>query len=160
MIIGEQFGYTESGNEKRLYCPRFTANICFFRCGQRGVEKKLTGAGINTTSRAINDLLRLLNVKQNRGNTESERAKNFLAFRYPDIYAIRNSEVIEKSSEHTTAGRTEHEFLRRIDTRIAQSAPEHTLVDVIFHYQRSVSGRQFAITPQSRESAFLTYTHR
>ncbi|MCG7488385.1 hypothetical protein MHN79_02680 [Vibrio sp. Of14-4] len=160
VIIGEQFGYTESGNEEASVLPKVHCKHMFsFNADNEAVEKKLTGAGINTTSRAINDLLRLLNVKQNRGNTESERAKNFLAFRYPDIYAIRNSEVIEKSSEHTTAGQTEHEFLRRIDTRIAQSAPEHTLVDVIFHYQRSVSGRQFSYYATVDVSQLFPYLH-
>lgn len=160
VIIGEQFGYTDSGNEEASILPKVRCKHMFsFNSDDQAVKEKLTGAGINTTSKAISDLLRLLNVKQNRGNTNSERAKNFLAFRYPDIYAIRTSEVSEKSSERTTLSQPEHEFLRRIDTRIAQSAPEHTLVDVIFHYQRSVSGRQFSYYATVDVSQLFPYLH-
>lgn len=162
VIVGEQLGYTNSGNEEDSILPKVRCKHMFaFNADNQAIESKLSESGINTTTKAISDLLRLLNVKQNNGNTDSERAKNFLAFRYPDIYAIRTSEsVIHLDTKlNTYKEDKEQEFLRSIDTRIAQSAPGHTLVDVIFHYQRSVSGRQFSYYATVDVSQLFPYLH-
>ncbi|AQM69934.1 hypothetical protein Vca1114GL_03508 [Vibrio campbellii] len=162
VIVGEQLGYTESGNEEASVLPKVRCKHMFaFNADAQAIESKLGEAGLNTTTKAINDLLRLLNVKQNSGNSDLERAKNFLAFRYPDIYAVRASEAAIHLDTKLNAYQEdkEQEFLRSIDTRIAQSAPGHTLVDVIFHYQRSVSGRQFSYYATVDVSQLFPYLH-
>ncbi|MCJ8292037.1 MAG: hypothetical protein HRT58_19325 [Crocinitomicaceae bacterium] len=84
---------------------------------------------------AIHDLIDALSKKPNIGSSDMERAKNFIAYRYSTIHSVTS----ELSS---SKGKEENEFLENLEVKISNSSLGRKIVDIIFTYQKSVSGRQ------------------
>lgn len=128
--------------------------------------EKLRGYGINTTTTAITNVLRQLCGQQNLGNTDFERAKNYLAFRYPYIYAttrqglaVANTALVNTNIDNPIPS-DDICFLVGIDTRYSDSAPGRVLVDVIFTYQQTISGRQFSYYTSVDVTERFPFLHR
>jgi hypothetical protein len=91
------------------------------------ILKGMTGVG----SDAIQDVIKQLEFSPNAGDSDFSRAKNFVAFRYPDIYLhTHNLKVGTDRSRSDTSY-----FLASIDTDYSEVMSPHAIVDVIFKYQ-------------------------
>ncbi|MDO6708348.1 hypothetical protein [Photobacterium sp. 1_MG-2023] len=145
VIVGvkESSSPVDAGEE--IWLPVVQCNHIFdFDPNPAVILRKLGQSGENTTTKAIANLLNLLRVRQNLGASDFERAQNFLAFRYPDIYETRTSGMLVSGEGNHTIQKDTEAFLLSIETQYSPSAAETTLVDVIFNYQRTISGRQFS----------------
>ena len=91
----------------------------------------------NTTTTAIRVVLNALTTKPNIGASAFERAKNFIAYRYSTIYTKTAG---TDASDDTNA--EESQFLENLETKMSDNSPGRILVDIIFTYQKNVSGRQ------------------
>lgn len=95
----------------------------------------------NTTTTSIRDVLTALAPKPNVGASDNERAKNFLAYRYATIYA--KTAGLEPSKEsQSTDDKDSDQFLENLETKRSNTSPGRSIIDVIFTYQRNVSGRK------------------
>lgn len=95
----------------------------------------------NTTTTAIRDVLTALVPKPNVGESDSERAKNFLAYRYATIYAKTAGLKANKES-NAADDKDSDQFLENLETKPSNTSPGRKIIDVIFTYQRNVSGRK------------------
>ncbi|MCL1124965.1 cyanobactin maturation protease PatG family protein [Shewanella surugensis] len=95
----------------------------------------------NTTTTSIRDVLTALAPKPNVGASDHERAKNFLAYRYATIYA-KTAGLAFSKDESGTEDKDSDQFLENLETKRSNNSPGRTIIDVIFTYQRNVSGRQ------------------
>ena len=93
----------------------------------------------NTTTIAVSDVLNALIKKPNMGLADFERARNFIAYRYPTIY----SNTLRDALPSNTQNRDE-QFLENLELRYSDSAPGRTIVDIILTYQKNISGRQIS----------------
>lgn len=111
----------------------------------KALEKELDSKS-NSTSSAISSVQQLMNVRQNLGRTDFDRAKNFIAYRYPDIYRLSLGEYQSSGRSYDSSSSVDQEecFLAEVQTRYAANAVGRTLVDLIFTYQKKVSGRQYS----------------
>ncbi|WP_299494684.1 hypothetical protein [uncultured Shewanella sp.] len=95
----------------------------------------------NTTTTAIRDVLTALVPKPNVGESDSERAKNFLAYRYATIYA-KTAGLEPKKDNNATDDKDSDQFLENLETKPSNTSPGRRIIDVILTYQRNVSGRK------------------
>jgi len=95
--------------------------------------------GDNTTTVSIRDVLDALTIKPNIGASAAERAKNFLAYRYSTIYSKTTSLSVSNSKDPDDGA-----FLESLEAKSSDGSPGRTIVDIIFNYQKNVSGRQQA----------------
>ncbi|WP_298769918.1 hypothetical protein [uncultured Shewanella sp.] len=95
----------------------------------------------NTTTTAIRDVLTALVPKPNVGESDSERAKNFLAYRYATIYA-KTAGLQANKENNATEDKDSDQFLENLETKPSNTSPGRKIIDVIFTYQRNVSGRK------------------
>ncbi|WP_299008999.1 hypothetical protein [uncultured Shewanella sp.] len=95
----------------------------------------------NTTTTAIRDVLTALAPKPNVGASDSERAKNFLAYRYATIYA-KTAGLEPNKANNSTDDKDSDQFLENLETKPSNTSPGRKIIDVIFTYQRNVSGRK------------------
>jgi len=91
--------------------------------------------GHNSTTTAIRDVISALSTKPNTGATASDRAENFIAYRYSEIYT-KTTELCRKDSKD------ESQYLVKIESKDSDTSPGRKIVDIIFTYQQLVSGRQ------------------
>ncbi|MGR5500796.1 hypothetical protein ACQKP3_08725 [Vibrio sp. DNB22_10_4] len=116
-------------------------------------------SGENTTTIAISNVLDALTKKPNIGVSDFDRAKNFIAYRYPTIYAA--SHQGNHVSNHPNSGHSnanDAQYLEDLQVQYANVAPGRTIVDIILTYQKTVSGRQlsyFASVDVTDEFPFL-----
>ncbi|QUJ69638.1 hypothetical protein KDD30_23175 (plasmid) [Photobacterium sp. GJ3] len=145
VIVGVQEASRSVDAGEEIWLPVVQCNHIFdFDPNPAVILRKLGQSGENTTTTAIANLLNLLRVRQNLGASDFERAQNFLAFRYPDIYETRTSGMLVSGEGNHNVQKDTEAFLLSIETQYSPSAAETTLVDVIFNYQRTISGRQFS----------------
>ncbi|MBB1486724.1 hypothetical protein [Oceanospirillum sediminis] len=110
----------------------------------KALEKELDGNSNSTTS-AISSVLQLLKVRQNLGQNDFERAKNFIAYRYLDIYRLSLGQYQGgRNYDNQSSVDQEECFLADLQTRYADNTAGRELVDLIFTYQKKVSGRQYS----------------
>lgn len=83
---------------------------------------------------AIQDVIRELELKPNLGRNDYDRAKNFVAFRYPDIY-VHTHKMLTGSNAIPNAS------LLRIAFTHFDSQSEHQLVDITLTYKENASPR-------------------
>ncbi|WP_421846556.1 hypothetical protein [Marinomonas sp.] len=167
VIAGEKIGNKTTTSNDPTSLPTVRCKHIFeFDMKPEVIKNKLIECGNNTTTEAIQNLIKLLDTKNNFGITDFERAKNFLAFRYPTIYKTRASEYQTKASGHsskdpysTADDNDASGFLLSIETKYSDSADGHKIVDVIFHYQRSISGRLYSYYASVDVSHIFPYLH-
>lgn len=94
----------------------------------------------NTTTIAISNVLDALTKQPNTGESEFDRAKNFVAFRYPSIYAA--SQAANPSSCHANKQADDEQFLENLELQHSNVAPGRKIIDIILTYQKNISGRQ------------------
>ncbi|KAF7765021.1 hypothetical protein PCIT_b1148 [Pseudoalteromonas citrea] len=83
---------------------------------------------------AIQDVIKELEVTPNMGVTPFDRARNFVAFRYPDMY--------EHTHKMQTGSNTiQSASLLRIDMTMFDSVSSHSIVDITFVYQENSSDK-------------------
>ncbi|MGF1747667.1 hypothetical protein [Vibrio cionasavignyae] len=106
------------------------------------LQKELSGE--NTTTIAISNVLDALTKKPNIGVSEFDRAKNFIAYRYPTIYAASHegNHFASHAPNHSTAN--DAQYLESLEVQYSNVAPGRTIVDIILTYQKNVSGRQLS----------------
>ncbi|WP_051484613.1 S8 family serine peptidase [Shewanella waksmanii] len=97
--------------------------------------KSYTGA----SSDAIQDVIRQLELNPNAGDNDFARAKNYLAFRYPDVYQHTHQLKNKNSSNNGDANQY---FLADVNCNYADIESNQTLVDVVFTYQANDSDQQ------------------
>lgn len=95
----------------------------------------------NTTTIAISNVLNALIKQPNTGESDFDRAKNFIAFRYPSIYASSQS---NKKTCHGSSQNEDEQFLENLNLQYSNVAPGRTIVDIILTYQKNISGRQIS----------------
>ena len=101
----------------------------------------------STTTTAIKDVLNGLTVKPNVGASNEGRAKNFLAYRYSSIFSATSGIAAAANGAAKPAedaGADESQFLASLDAKPSNGTPGRTIIDIIFTYQKNVSGRQRA----------------
>jgi len=106
----------------------------------------------NTTTIAISNVLDALTKQPNTGESDFDRAKNFAAFRYPSIYAIRQpaNHSSSSSSGHSSSqgscyadnSSDDDQFLENLALQHSNVAPGRKIVDIILTYQKNISGRK------------------
>lgn len=94
----------------------------------------------NTTTIAISNVLDALIKQPNTGSSDFDRAKNFVAFRYPSIYAA--SHPASQSTCHSANNADDEQFLENLELQHSNVAPGRTIVDIILTYQKNISGRK------------------
>ncbi len=90
------------------------------------------------TSDAIQDVIKQLEMTPNAGDSDFARAKNYLAFRYPEIY--QHTHKLKNNSEGSAENGSY--FLANIECSYADIKSPQTVVDVIFTYQKNSSNQQ------------------
>jgi len=95
----------------------------------------------NTTTIAISNVLDALTKQPNTGESDFDRAKNFIAFRYPSIYA---SSQPSSTQCHGSNQDEDKQFLENLNLQYSNVAPGRTIVDIILTYQKNISGRQIS----------------
>ncbi|MBQ4845120.1 hypothetical protein [Pseudoalteromonas sp. MMG005] len=84
---------------------------------------------------AIQGVIKELEVTPNMGVTPFDRARNFVAFRYPDMYEHTHK-------MQTGSNTTQSASLLRIDMTMFDSVSSHSIVDMTFVYQENSSDKQ------------------
>lgn len=102
---------------------------------------ELQGKGIETES--IQAILKAMEMKPNAGISDRDRALNYLAFRYPDIYK-RTGQMRATGQGATGQGATGSYFLKSIETRPSGVQGTRRLIDVIFNYQNAATQEESA----------------
>ncbi|CAM3789237.1 hypothetical protein VA7868_00446 [Vibrio aerogenes CECT 7868] len=144
VLIGEQQGTAQSDNLDQSLLPVIHCRHIFaFNADPQTIKDKIDHTGENTTTTAITNLLELMETRKNLGNSDFLRAKNFLTFRYPEIYQIQSDASGSRLSSGSHS-QGDAAFLLNIQIEYAPSTSNQTLVNVIFHYQKAVSGRLFS----------------
>lgn len=92
----------------------------------------LTGDDIDTE--AIKDVINTLEFKPNDGAADADRAINYLAFRYPEIY--RKTASLKKPASSSTDSR----FLVDVTTKSSGVSSGRSIIDVIFKFQSNTTG--------------------
>ncbi|NQZ10090.1 MAG: hypothetical protein HRT35_23315 [Algicola sp.] len=101
-------------------------------------QRLISFGGSTITTTAIADVIKQLEFIPNHGDNDFDRAKNFLAFRYPDIYLQTQT---MQSGQNPNNDEYLY-FLLNIDTRYSDLISKHTVVDVIFTYQSNSTKQQ------------------
>ncbi|MCO7189559.1 MULTISPECIES: hypothetical protein [unclassified Pseudoalteromonas] len=83
---------------------------------------------------AIQDVIRALEVEPNPGRSDFDRAKNFVAFRYPDIYA-------QTHKMNAGANSLPSASLVRITFSRFDALSDHRIVDITLTYKENTSTR-------------------
>ncbi|MCF6459119.1 hypothetical protein [Pseudoalteromonas sp. MMG024] len=84
---------------------------------------------------AIQDVIKSLELAPNKGRSNDDRAKNFIAFRYPDIYAHTHSMQTGSASGKSAS-------LIKIGFTQFDASSEHSIVDITFTYQENSSEKK------------------
>ena len=90
--------------------------------------KKSVSAG----TLAIQDVIKQLEFEPNLGNTPTDRAKNYLAFRYPTIY--KQTDTL-KTQKNNIDSKVDSYSLVDIKTKNNKRGDDRILIDVSFQYQ-------------------------
>jgi hypothetical protein len=90
---------------------------------------ELQGKGIEAES--IQAVLKALEMKPNPGVSDRDRALNYAAFRYPEIYK-RTAQL--RDPNQSPEGRY---YLKSMETRPSSVQGTRRIVDIIFHYQNT-----------------------
>ena len=91
---------------------------------------------INTTSTYISNVLNSLLSKPNVGASDSDRARNFIAYRYSTIYIDTSS-----SQPSTPSSSEDNEYLESMEAQPSLASSDRRVIDLIFTYKKIVSGR-------------------
>lgn len=83
---------------------------------------------------AIQDVIERLAFSPNMGVSRFDRARNFVAFRYPDIY--EHTHKMQTGAAHKQSA-----SLIKIDMSMFDSTSNHDIVDMTFTYQENSSGK-------------------
>ena len=94
-------------------------------------------SGNQTSTRSIRDVLTALNLKPNIGRSDSERAENFVAYRYSALY-VKSIDLTATPCQPPEV----EQFLENLETKNSNSTPGRRVVDIILTYQETVGGRQ------------------
>ncbi|MCG7534157.1 hypothetical protein [Pseudoalteromonas sp. OOF1S-7] len=92
--------------------------------------QKISSAETN----AIQDVIRELEVEPNPGRSDFDRAKNFIAFRYPNIYA-------QTHTMNTGTNTLPSASLVRITFSRFDALSDHRIVDITLTYKENTSTR-------------------
>jgi hypothetical protein len=92
--------------------------------------KSLTDSNIEV--RAVKSVLEALEMKPNEGISDSDRALNYIAFRFPEMY--------RKADQMTKQNPVAGYFLVNITTQPSAVQGARKIVDVIFKYQQYDTG--------------------
>ena len=104
----------------------------------------------NSISTSIRDVFNTLSTKPNMGVSSIDRAKNFVAYRYSSIYTNtleKDANGGEQGGSGGQGGKSEEDNTRHLaglDAKLSETSPGRDIVDIIFTYQKNVSGRQNA----------------
>ncbi|WP_273048960.1 hypothetical protein [Pseudoalteromonas sp.] len=86
-------------------------------------------------TKAIQDVIKELELQPNRGASHFDRARNFVAFRYPDIYA--HTHKMQTGSDNIDSA-----SLLRIEMKNFDSVSSHSIVDMTFVYQENSADKR------------------
>ncbi|WCN13971.1 hypothetical protein GV054_13670 [Marinomonas mediterranea] len=87
---------------------------------------------------AIQDVLKQLEFSPNQGRTDFNRAKNYLAFRYPAIYLTTHS----MSNGNSSSSAISSFFLDKVTTNYSDLKSPHTVVDIVFLYKSKTTKQE------------------
>lgn len=134
VAIGYEQGQTPSHMCAGMSLPMVVCNqVYYFTLAE--LTKNFTDQNINTE--AIADVIKTIEFKPNDGASAEDRALNYLAFRYPEIY--RKTASMKEPGSNPTG---EANFLVGIQTKMSAITTDRQIVDVIFKYQSKTSGEQ------------------
>ncbi|XOV80989.1 MAG: S8 family serine peptidase [Aestuariibacter sp.] len=134
VAIGFEQGTGPASMTGGLTLPLLVCNqVYYFTLAE--LTKNFSTQNINTE--AIADVIKTIEFKPNDGASAEDRAINYLAFRYPEIY--RKTASMKDASNNPTG---ESHFLVGIETKMSAISSDRQLVDVIFKYQSKTSGEQ------------------
>lgn len=126
--VGERLAPTESSGVEKIVCDHvysFTLD---------GLHEQLTNA-TDASSQVIRNVLTKLEAAPNKGITNEDRAKNYLAFRYPDIYSHSHALASGKAMESDAT------LDKVVATKLDVASP-HAIIDLMFIYQSNSSKQE------------------
>lgn len=123
-VLGDSANYLEGS------LPKVLCNHVFSQTLDELHNKLQSETGVATS--AIQDVLKQLEFSPNQGNTNYDRAKNYLAFRYPDIYLTTHT--LQKGTSVSVDNKDTY-FLDEIECRYSDVMSPHTIVDIVLIYK-------------------------
>ncbi|NOI20016.1 hypothetical protein F0223_17470 [Vibrio coralliilyticus] len=106
--------------------------------------------GVNTS--VIQDVLKGLEYQPNQGRSDFSRAKNYLAYRYPELYLTTHT--MQKDEGTSVAGY----FLQDVNASYSDLASPHVIVDLTFSYKNK--GRDNGHPPEVYFHCSVDVTHQ
>lgn len=110
--------------------------------------KKQTGV----TTSVIQDVLKGLEYQPNQGRSNFSRAKNYLAYRYPELYLTTHTLQKEVNASETGY------FLDEVHASYSDLASPHVIVDLTFTYKNK--GRDNGLKPEIYLHCSVDVTHQ
>ncbi|NOH71193.1 hypothetical protein F0225_07565 [Vibrio pectenicida] len=106
--------------------------------------------GVNTS--VIQDVLKGLEYQPNQGSSDFSRAKNYLAYRYPELYLTTHT--MQKDESTSVTGY----FLEDVHASYSDLASPHVIVDLTFIYKNK--GRDNGQKPEIYFHCSVDVTHQ
>jgi hypothetical protein len=117
-----------------LSLPKVICNHLFSQTLDSLHEALKSETGVTTS--VIQDVLKGLEYQPNNGRGNFSRAKNYLAYRYPEIYLTTHA--LKNVSNANEVGF----FLNDVKASYSDLASPHVIVDLIFNYKSKSSKRE------------------
>lgn len=117
-----------------LSLPKVICNHLFSQTLDNLHEALKSETGVTTS--VIQDVLKGLEYQPNNGRGNFSRAKNYLAYRYPEIYLTTHA--LKNVSKANEVGF----FLNDVKTSYSDLASPHVIVDLVFTYKSKSSKRE------------------
>jgi len=133
VVIGFKANAMETGGGPGQHLPAVICNQLYYFTLDM-LLKTLAGNDINTD--ILRDVIKNFELKPNKGETLEDRAINYLAFRYPEIY--RKTAAL-KTNAGTGGG---SQFLTSIKSKPVKLNPNRSIIEIIFQFQDSQSSEQ------------------
>lgn len=134
VVIGYQRNGAALASCAGLTLPEVECNqVYYFTLAE--ITQNLTSQNLNTE--AISDVIKSIEFKPNNGVMAQDRALNYLAFRYPEIY--RKTASLKDANSNPSG---EAHFLVNVETQQSSVSSDRTVIDIIFKYQSKTSGEQ------------------
>jgi len=134
-VIGPLGPPAPPGLCRGLQVPMVLANQVYY-FDYKTLYDELQGKGIEAES--IQAVLKAMEMKPNAGASDRDRALNYIAFRYPEIYK-RAGQMRDPAQPPTGSY-----FLQNIETRPSSVQGTRRIIDVIFHYQNAATQEESA----------------
>ncbi|MCL1051831.1 hypothetical protein L2755_19700 [Shewanella abyssi] len=123
-----------SGLSQELNLPKVICNNLFSQTLDSLHEKLKAETGVTTS--VIQDVLQGLEYQPNNGRGNFSRAKNYLAYRYPDIYLTTHALKNGPSANDLSY------FLNDVKASYSDLASPHVIVDLVLTYKSKSSRRE------------------